>query len=511
MKFNNKTKIILLIFSIILNIILRIPIFPHEHGADSIGTHILANSITQFGKANWISDIFSFFGLGELSYASAVPFLFSGIVQLSTVNFELLIILYSILIGLISFFSAYVMAGAIKNDDFFKFIVAINYSIVPAILTYSTSTMPTRGFFVMVSPLLVYLLLKLNTKIKYFLIFLIYAIFLFSVHHLIYFFIPVIFSYLLVYALSNYKFPKLLKIQNNTVYSLIFIFGFLLMFSIPFFTGRFTDGASRYHPIYISYFRYCGIMYFLAMIGIFYLIFKNNKYFQEYFILTSIIFLTGLIYKQTYLKWFIPVILVLFAGFCYFNISTYKNKLSNIMIVFFIISTLVFSSYYQFINTYDDVKYINEPTYIAGVWYKEYAQGTGLSNDAFLGRRIFSISEYPYIFGRTTLDNKIYNLIEINESLIDFKRYPITSEKFWTDTGKSSTVNIGDDDWYGLSNLKINYFDYNISYFIENTEANGLALNYYHTPIKSKILESIKIKNSWVFDDGYIRISALNY
>ena len=251
-------------------------------------------------------------------------------------------------------------------------------------------------------------------------------------------------------------------------------------------------------------------MFFLALIGIFSLIVKHNKHFEEKFILTSMTLLTVFIYKQTYFKWFIPVIFVLFAGFCYMNISTSRKKLSNIMIIFFILSTLFFSSYYQFLNTYEESKYLKEPTYIAGLWYKEHSQGTGISNDAFLGRRIFSVSEYPYILGRSTMDNTIYNLIKINTSE-EFKRYPLTSEEFWTSTGESSSSDIGETIWYALHNLNLKYSEYNISYFIENTETNGYTLSYYHTPQKSKILVFIETEKCRVFDNGNIRISNLNY
>ena len=49
--FSKKMKIVLFSLLIGLNIILRIPFYPHESGADTFIMHILANSVSQFGHA----------------------------------------------------------------------------------------------------------------------------------------------------------------------------------------------------------------------------------------------------------------------------------------------------------------------------------------------------------------------------------------------------------------------------------------------------------------------------
>ena len=47
--FSKKMKIILFILLIILNLVIRIPFYPHEQGSDSFVIHILGNSISEFG------------------------------------------------------------------------------------------------------------------------------------------------------------------------------------------------------------------------------------------------------------------------------------------------------------------------------------------------------------------------------------------------------------------------------------------------------------------------------
>ena len=122
MKFSNKTKIELFTLLTILNIILRIQVVPNEIGVDSFLVHMLANSISEFGYAKWVLHPTSFLGMYAYSEVSAVPFFISGICQSTGIEMRWVIFHYGILIGLLSMFTAYIMAGAIIDDDIFKFI-----------------------------------------------------------------------------------------------------------------------------------------------------------------------------------------------------------------------------------------------------------------------------------------------------------------------------------------------------------------------------------------------------
>ena len=124
MKFSKRSVIIVSALLILLNTILRYPTTPHEIGADSFAMHVMANSISTFGYAGWWIHPASIVGSYPYSgSASAVPFLLSGISQCTGMATESVILLYSMVLGLFSIFTAYLMAGAIWNNNIFKFLL----------------------------------------------------------------------------------------------------------------------------------------------------------------------------------------------------------------------------------------------------------------------------------------------------------------------------------------------------------------------------------------------------
>ena len=160
MKLSNKIKFELFTLLIILNIILRFQVVSHEIGADSFLMHIMANSLNEFGYAKWFLHPLSLFGLYPASYTSTMQFFLSGISQCTGMEMRWGIFLYCAFIGLLSMFTAYLMAGEIIDNDLFKLLAAFGFSTAPAALGYTTWAIPTRGLLVVLAPLLIYLLLK---------------------------------------------------------------------------------------------------------------------------------------------------------------------------------------------------------------------------------------------------------------------------------------------------------------------------------------------------------------
>jgi hypothetical protein len=184
-------KVILFTLLIILNIVLRIPSIPHEKGADSFFIHSLANSIISFGYANWWVHWLSVFGYYPYSYASAIPFSLSGISQATGIELEYTILMFCIIIGLFSMFSAYLLAGVIYDDFLFKYLMALFYSISPSIMFFSTWEISSRGPFIIFLPFIIYLIMKNLQYAKRALLIIISVIFLFSIHHLAVILIPI--------------------------------------------------------------------------------------------------------------------------------------------------------------------------------------------------------------------------------------------------------------------------------------------------------------------------------
>jgi len=161
MKFSKNIKYLFIIMLILLNIVIRIPSIPHESGCDSFIVHIEANSISEYGYAKWWVNPLSIFGLYPYSECSAVPFALSCINQCTGLDMEFVIWMFSLIMGLISAFGAYILASLIiKDNDIFKFLVAFSYSLAPGILKFTTWNLSMRGPFMALLPLFLYLLLN---------------------------------------------------------------------------------------------------------------------------------------------------------------------------------------------------------------------------------------------------------------------------------------------------------------------------------------------------------------
>jgi len=555
MKLSNKIKFKLFALLIILNIILRFQVVPNEIGVDSFLVHIMANSISEFGYAKWVLHPNSFLGMYAYSEVSGVPFFLSGICQGTGIEMRWVIFLYCVLAGLLSIFTAYLMAGAIMDNDLFKFLAAFAFSTSPAILWYSTWTIPARGLFVVLAPLLVYMLLKCRGYMRCVPLTIFFAVFMYATHHLIYFLFPVFFAFFVLLVLFKLKeYIKFIKIpskfalstifskfatsdKNNQVgaqskinliaaldkiiklradkrigelksklYPLILIAGFAAMFSIPFIGRKFIE-MSVYSPIYESYVRYTGLLIIFAVGGLSYMIFKRDKSFSEWVMLLSVIFLTALIYEQTYMKCFLPIFAVPFICIGLVNILRSERKRYALITVFvFLLVSVSFSGYYQFLHfspTHGmNERYMEDSTYTAGRWMKDYVAGSAISNDRYFGFRIAAASDTTHHLTISALLDVTYGFFTVN--LSQFKWYPVTSEAFWFDVGVVDRA-WGEVYWDGLNILGVKPCRFNVTYFAENTKAGGDVI-WHHGRYPSKLLHLAYDEKGCVYDCGKVRV-----
>jgi len=509
MELSKKAKIELFSLLIILNVILRFQVVPNEIFPDSFLMHIMVNSLNEFGYAKWFLHPLSVIGLYPASYSSSMQFLLSAISQTTGLEMRWVIFLYCVFIGLLSMFTAYSMAGAIINDDLFKFLVAFAFSTSPGVLAYTTWTIPTRGLFVVLAPLLIYLLLKCRFSIKYIPLTFILATLLFITHHLFYFFIPsfLIFLILILYFKLRSKIEVISKKRTLKLTPFIPVCGFLCTYSIPLFTGHFIEEGSRYAPVWESYIRYIGVLMIPTIGGLLYLIFKQIKTLEEWFILLSAISLITFIYIPTYLKWFLPIFVIPLSCVGLVNIMKLKRRRSLFVVIAFLLLALCFSSYYQFIHFLPSPgmrgmhkRYMEDSTYLTGRWMKYHLNGSAISNDATLGKRIFAASETPHVLTGSTICDFIYGFIDLN--LSKFKRYPITSEDFWFDGYKGPDV--GEITW-DYVHKSGRFQPFKLSYVIENKRCIG-NVHWHHGIYPSKPLHFAYDNGDCIYDCGRIYI-----
>ncbi|NQE44826.1 hypothetical protein C5S31_02225 [ANME-1 cluster archaeon GoMg2] len=516
MRFTNRVRFGLLTGLIALNLILRYPVTPHEIGWDTFIIHILANSVSEFGWAKWWVHWLSIGGFYPYSYASSVPFLVSGISQCTgIINMEWTIWLFCTLTGIFTIYFAYILAGVIWNNDLFKFLVAFGYSVAPGLLTFSTWQLSSRGLFIVLLPLFIYMVLKTKYSLKYVPLAIILFMVLVVTHHLFYFTIPVIFSYIAVVIF--YKLKERVKVKIPDFANLSFIGIFIVMLLIPFFTYMFiSETGSRYTWLNLlaqTYMRFVGILLVFTIGGFVYLSLKSNKSFEEWCLLLSLICLAPLLSMVRYSKWVFIIFGVLIVSIGLINIAkaynSKKGKYAFALIVIVLLLSVSFSGFYQHYRNIagkatSNERYMEDATYIAALWIKDTIDKPMVGND-WVGRRVFAISEVPTLIGFGTIDltygfTKIsdLNMMKISPFSTEFYfegPYVRTPHTPYTSYYVSLLNEVEFDSYYGKPVIS----RFNLSCVIENEDTGD-----------NRFIRSVHREKSNIYDNAKIRIWCLD-
>ena len=504
-----------IILLIMVNLILRYPLTPHEIGWDSFAIHSIANSVSTLGYAKWWLEPTSIFGFYPYSYASAVPFLLSAISQNIAVDMEWAIWLFCLLMGIYCVFTAYIMGGAIKNDNTFKILMAIIYSTSNGVLYFTTWTLSTRGMFIVLLPLFIYLLMKSRNSTKHIALMLFFAILLAATHHLVYFLIIPLISYTIVAFIFKFKEHIHVPINYNKFFPFIIFLFFVVIFCIPFFTRAFIEIGSRYVWLQVQFLDYAKNIGFLSIFmlgGFVYLLFKGNKNFNDWFLLVTLLGITPLLYVGKYTKWFFLPFGFILIGIGLINIIQVimRNKkfLITSIIIFSLIISISLVSYFQFLHYLNDKdinsRHMEEKTYIGALWVKDNVEKPLFANEITTSERVLSVVKMPVLTG-SDFNDLAYGLVNPDDlnithshsssSIIYYFQEPyieLNPSSSWYLRSIYRT-DINERNSYAQRAIE----KFSLSYFVQNTYFYNVFTN------------SIGQKENKIYDNGKIYIWEL--
>ena len=511
---SKKNKYFLLLLLFILNVIIRIPSIPHEKGVDSFFLHLLATSLSLYGEARWWINTYSIFGFFPFSYPSATIFSLSGIEQVANVSMEHSILFYCILLGLFSMFSMYLFAGVLYNNFLFKYIASMFFSLSQGVLLYTTWEVGERGVFFIFLPFFVYLLLKDKTSnLKKVFLSLILIVFLFATHHFAFFLFPLLMVYL---YLNLIKACNIKRLSGQGIY--IYIIMLMTVLITPFFTGLFIEGGSRYAWIidaFTTTSRWLGPLIFFAFGGLIYILLKKEKSLGEWYILISLLIVTPMLYSQIYGKFLILPLLVIFISIAVMNVlrlDLKRKKNLKIFLVFIILLTASFSSFFNHVRLSDSSSYwyMSDETYSGGIWAKNYAPegshaiaacGSGGIIDSLNSRRISAIAEGHFIVPSQGAADLAYGLVGNND--IKYVNNSFLSKEFYFEgpyTSQEEQFLSGSTDWIleqediNIKKIKEMIHNRNITYILE-----GMHQGY-------NIMPSVYNTKNRIYDSGSFKI-----
>lgn len=483
-----KAKLILLSLLVLLNLVLRIPSIPHEKGYDSFFIHSLANSISIFGDAQWWINWLSVFGFYAYSYASAVPFILSAIHQLTSMEMELAILLYCVITGILSIFTAYILAGRIFPDFLFRFGVALFFSIAPGVMLFSTWEVSTRGIFIILLPLFIYLLLSDIKLGKKALLICLLLTFQFSVHHYGFILLPIIMVFVTFKLLEKTPYFNLI---NSKSHYFILLLSFVLL-GLPFVSRSLVDSGSRYSWLItssVTILRQTGPMLMLALGGYFFTLFKKGRSLKELYLLCILTMFIPVIYSHAYGAYILLLFIILFIGIAFFNVTkvTSHKKMISFCLIAFIIMSVAFSGFFNHNRTggSSEFWYMDDETYVAGMWGRIHVPDNSYGLDtAFETGRMFAVSEGHPITPSLGAGNLAYGFL--NESDIEYVQHSYLESAFYFEgpyTAKSGTTVAGKLEWLRQATTTIGELE-DFEYFVQDRyyakPVTGVVTQYYN-------------------------------
>jgi hypothetical protein len=533
--FSKNSTLIAFIILIALNIIIRLPMTYHEVGVDTFYIHALASSISTFGRAEWLIHPSSFFGVYPYSYPSTQPYLLSGISQALGISIENSILLFSLFLGQLGLFSAYLLAKEFFEEDVYSLIAAFLFSISPNLIRFTYWQASTRGLFLAMLPLVIWLFIRFGdkTKFKYLVLLSLALVFLFATHRTSWFLVIILFAFVASYILTsissmlNYLAPMNANIYR--MFTVLFLSSalFLLQFTKmalfdldDYSTGLYgsgTDFLTLSTNLFVDYFGKIGIMLLLSVLGIIALSYKRIVIFKENFLILCFILLLSLMGLKNYSPLVIaPFILILGA----FGIHSITNSslnnfkrgpvLAGIFIFLCITSSMLFTLF--MIDHWGvNKESLSDEMLVSTRFIGERTSGTVVANNGFLANVITSYSGIPAlplggIYAIPSPPNQIaygfVTLDEISTRPLELSEISPSTDTFYTLTRAPNAKS----EW---ADIMVNsYFDASAKSLLSKYNSN-IIIEHHHNKMylywswkRSAMLESLHESGNKIYASG---------
>jgi len=433
---SKKKILIILSLIILLNIIIRIPITPHEIGLDSFYNHWMIGSIIENEKALWVIHPTSLFGFYPYSYPSFVIYFTSILTTMLSISIEHTVLILCFILGVLGVLFSYLFVKELTNNDWTTILSSFLFSLSPLFLSFTQWTNSTRHLALTMMPLFLFCLVRFENKKEYRYLLLSFLIFIVGVMSHRVFWVIGVFSMLSYICVKGYYFLRRLKILNhNKLFWIIIIFlliSIILQFSnIEFFTTNiypYSDGfffkidpSLRYNidakPILafnfiVDYVSSIGLILIISGMGFILLLKKlreKESSFNELFIIILITSTFFLLTFGTYIRFlYLPLCVYLGSDLIiklttqgsfkikkYINIISFNQNIGIILFSCFMIISLVFSlfmvnNWLSSTRSFEQENWIEEHTISLINFLNDATNNRVITSDITLNKRLSS-------------------------------------------------------------------------------------------------------------------------
>ncbi len=413
MKLKNKAVLVALLGILLYSIVLKYPTYSHQYLPDSPVFHTQVNMLSNFGKPIWNMHILSFWGLYPLSEPQGIIFILSSTHLLSSIHVEPSMIIMNVAALSVGILSSFCIGHKIFKNSLVGLLCGLFFIYAGGKNIFIATPRPIAAAFLpFIFLLLFFAYEKTEKKLKFLAILCTVLIFTFSIHRLTIFFLPVMFSFLIIAIffsmfktkISNVSFklrryPS--KIDGASMIKLVIVpLSFLLVLIITltsyqhFFskadfltqTALFSGDSLEIQIINFLYYmgKQMGPSSVFALLGFIFLIKKSNTKYEAGLYL-GIIALIPLSMRHAYIHqvWLTPF--ALFAGYGLYRIGKFMLKrkhfkyvkitLLAIILISPVIITTAITIEEPFINRQPwFVNYMTDEEWETGIYLKSYLE-----------------------------------------------------------------------------------------------------------------------------------------
>lgn len=431
---------------IVLNVVLRFPITPHEIGDDSFYIHDLADSIIDSGSIKWAIHPLSYFGLYALSYPAGGPTIFAEVPIISGIDISWSIYIASLLFALFGIFSMYLLAAEFTGRSDLGLLAAFLFSVSPLSLKYTLWTSSTRGVFLMVLPLFIWCFLRYaKTKaLRYLTLIVMTLALLASLHKMFLLAVLIVLGYIIAYYL-----PGSIKRIKTRYLGCALIIVYILLFTLPFILIQ-NEWTTLYLSHYLSLGGGCfshilsaivtmgarlGFLLPLSVLGLVALGFKSEKQIEDWFLIGTTTLFAPLLFYEEYIYMFQSPLLVLLslsgllAGIEFFRkiLHTRSTKMVLICILILCVVFASFTLYIRYTNEYESGhgNYLYGSTYALAQYIQTNPDSVELIGNSVATRQISAFVPNPTSLARS-VDYLIFDRVDKGALSISLKPIPIS-------------------------------------------------------------------------------------
>ncbi len=419
MRLPSKTAYALLLFLLGLNLIARYPRTPHELGFDGFVYHGMTVSLMQNGYAEWILTPFSYFGLYPLSHPSGSFFFLADLAQLAGTPVEGAILLFDMSLVTLGLLSAFLLSMEIRRDEGLALVVGALFSLSPRFVAGLLWEVPTRTLFSALVPLLIWLLLRLHrTRDKRTLGFVVLVLtVMMSAHRLTVLMAAVFIAFILTEIVTvgirtlRIRYASLvLKSQFRRTANVAVLVGFFVL-SISLITiggilGSYGTGRAGFGSgvvlelsnLGVSLARSAGFLIPVVPLGVVAVYRQRLKDFKEPFLLMMLLVLLPTLTLRQYTGYYIIAVTAPFIGLgIWWMVEKLNRRTAKIAVVSAALAITLGSANYVLAFDLQAQPFLDDTTYVHGLYVLWNTHGTVIGNDGTLASEIYLVSGHPYL------------------------------------------------------------------------------------------------------------------